>query len=228
MTHYTDTTLIEMRIVKAKPEFIWHLLNEAQNLKKLYEKSGVKVLALWMPQSGATHELITLVEFASCAKRAQYKELRMTDPEWVKFDCLIAKYFYSVEDFVCKTSVNMPTMRNINPTGKYLVQMIRYKGFLPFDSKKLFEESKEFERIQGENACPMVGMLIPVMGKRHCIIVIREFPTADNKADAVFTSYLDAVLDSNNWPRMYETSKHIAREENVLVRGIPFDKLPCH
>jgi hypothetical protein len=226
MTHYTDTTLVEMRVVKAKPEFIWHLLHQAENLKKLYQKSGVKLLALWMTEAGATHELVTLTQFDSCAARAQYKDLRMTDPEWIKFDCLIAKYFTEVEDFVCKCSINMPTMKTINPKGKYLVQMLRYKGFLPFDSKKLFEATKELEMAEGANACPTIGILIPVMSKKHCLIVIREWP-ADNKADAALNAYMDVVLDSKNWAHMYDASKHIERERSVLVRGIPFDKLPC-
>jgi len=68
-THYTDTTLIEIRIVKAKPECKWHLLHQVENLKRLYEKSGVKVLALWMTEAGATHELITVVQHASWATR---------------------------------------------------------------------------------------------------------------------------------------------------------------
>jgi len=230
MTHYTDTTLVEMRVVKAKPEFIWHLLNQAETLKKLYEKSGVKVLALWMTQAGAAHELVTLTQFASFAKRAQYQDIRTTDPEWIKFDCLIAKYFTEVEDYVCKCSINMPTMKTIKPNGKYLVQMLKYKGFLPFDSKKLFEASKELEMLEGENACPTVGILMPVMTTNHCIIVIREFPE-DNRADAAITAYMDCALDGKNWAHNYDTSKHVAPERTVLVRGIPFDKLPtahCH
>jgi len=219
-----DTTLIEMRVVKAKPEYIWHLLNQAETLKKLYERTGVKVLALWMTQAGATHEFITLVEFTSAAQRAQYKDFRMTDPEFVKFDITIAKYYYEIEDYICKTSVNFPTLKTINPTGKYLVQMLKYKGFLPFDSKKLAEATIELERAEGENSCPAVGILVPMMSKHQCLIVIREWPT-DSKADSALNSYRDALLDSKNWPHMYDTSKHVARERSVLVRNIPFDKV---
>jgi len=213
-----------MRVVKAKPECIWHMLHQAENLKRLYEKSGVKVLAIWMTQAGATHEMITLVMHASCSSRAQYKDFRMTDPEWVKFDITIAKFFTEVEDYVCKTSVNMPTMRTINPTKKYLVQMLNYKGFLPFDSKKMFEASKELEMCEGENSCTAVGILVPMMAKKHCLIVIREWPE-DTKADAAMNAYRDAVLDSKNWAHMHETSQHVARERSVLVRSIPFDKV---
>jgi hypothetical protein len=219
-----DTTLVEMKVVKAKPECIWHLLHQAENLKRLYEKSGVKVLALWMAQAGATHELVTLVQFPSAAARAQYKDFRMTDTEWVKFDILIATYFTEVEDFLCKTSVNFPTLKTINPTRKYLVQTLRYKGFLPFDSKKLVEASFELEKCEGENATHMVGVLIPQMSKHQCIIVIREWPE-DSRADGALTAHLDAVLDSKNWMHMHETAQHVARERSVLVRGIPFDKV---
>jgi hypothetical protein len=223
-THYTDTMLIEMRIVKAKPESKWHLLHQAENLKRLYEKSGVKVLALWMTEAGATHELITLVQHASWATRAQYKEFRMTDTEWVKFDITIAKFFTEVEDYICKTSVNMPTFKTITPNKKYLVQMIRYKGFLPFDSKKLFDTSIEMERTEGTNTCHAVGLLVPVMSTNQRLIVIREWPE-DTKADEVMNHHRDAVLDSKNWAHLHDTSKHVARERNVLVRSIPFDKV---
>jgi hypothetical protein len=222
MNTHTDTTIIEMRVVKAKPECIWHLLTQAENLRKLYEKTGVKVLALWMTQAGATHEMVTLVQFTSCAARAQYKDTRMTCPEWVAFDCTIAKYYIEIEDYLCKTSVNFPTLKTINPTGKYLVQMLRYKGFLPFDSKKLCEATIELERAEGENACPAIGILVPMMSKHQCLIVIREWPT-DNKGDAALNAYRDAILDSKNWAHMLETSTHVARERSVLVRGIPFD-----
>jgi len=224
MTSHTDNTIIELRVVKAKPECIWHLLAKAEDLKKLYEKAGVKVLATWMTQSGATHELVTLVQFQSCEARAQYKDFRMTDTEFVKFDITIAKYYYEIEDYICKTSVNFPTIKTINPTGRYLVQMFRYKGFLPFDSKKVFEATIELEKAEGHNSCPAVGILIPVMSKHQCIIVIREFPSAD-RADAALNAYRDAILDSKNWPHMYETAQHVARERSVLVRGIPFDKV---
>jgi hypothetical protein len=224
MTHTHDTTLIEMRVVKAKPECIWHMLHQAENLKRLYEKSGVKVLALWMAQAGASHELITLVQHTSCASRAQYKDFRMTDTEWVKFDITMAKYFTEVEDYVCKTSVNFPTMRTINPTRKYLIQTLRYKGFLPFDSKKMYEASCELEKCEGENACTAVAMLIPMMSKNHNMIVIREWPE-DSKADMCMNAYRDAVLDSKNWMHMHDASMHVARERSVLVRAIPFDKV---
>jgi hypothetical protein len=223
-THHTDTTLIEMRVVKAKPECIWHLLHQAENLRRLYEKSGVKVLALWMTQAGATHEMVTLVQHASCASRAQYKDFRMTDCEWVKFDITIAKFYTEIEDYLCKTSVNMPTLRTINPTRKYLVQMLRYKGFLPFDSKKLFEASIELEKAEGENCCTAIGILVPMMSKHQCLIVIREWPE-DSKADAALNCYRDAILDSKNWAHMHETAQHVARERNVLVRAIPTDKV---
>jgi len=222
--HFTDTMLIEMRIVKAKPECIWHLLTQAETLKKLYEKAGVKVLALWMTTAGATHEFITLTQHTSCTTRAQYKDFRMTDCEWVQFDCTIAKYFTEVEDFVCKTSVNCPTFKTINPTGKYMIQTLRYKGFLPFDSKKLVEITTEIEKLEGENTCKTVGILIPMMSKHQCIIVIKEFPT-DNRADAAVSAYLDVVLNPENWMHLHEFAKHIARERTVLVRGIPFDKV---
>lgn len=222
MTH--DTTLIEMRVVKAKPECIWHLLHQAENLKRLYEKSGVKVLAIWMTQAGATHEMITLVQHTSCASRAQYKDFRMTDTEWVKFDITIAKFFTEVEDYLCKTSVNFPTMRTINPMRKYLVQMLRYKGFLPFDSKKMYEASCELEKLEGENACTAVGMLIPMMCKNHCMIIIREWPE-DSKADMCMNAYRDCVLDSKNWMHMHDTAMHVARERSVLVRPIPMEKV---
>jgi len=220
----TDTVLIELRIVKAKPECKWHLLHQADNLRRLYEKSGVKVLALWMTSGGATHELITLVQHASFAARVQYKEFRMTDTEWVKFDITMAKFFTEVEDYLCKTSINMPTLKTITPTGKYLLQMIRHKGFLPFDFKKLFEASKEMERVEGENACHAIGMLVPVMSTKQYMIVIREFPE-DNRADAALNAYKDAHLDSKNWPMMHDAAQHYSRERNVLVRSIPFDKV---
>jgi hypothetical protein len=226
-THTTDTVLIEMRIVKAKPESKWHMLHQAENLKRLYEKSGVKVLALWMTQAGATHELITLVQHASFAARTQYKEFRMTDTEWVKFDITLSKFITEVEDFVCKTSVNMPTLKTITPTGKYLIQMIKTKGFLPFDSKKLYEASREMERVEGENACHAIGILVPIMSTTQCLIVIREFPE-DTKADAALNAYRDAHLDSKNWGLMHDAAQHYARERNVLVRGIPFDKVECN
>jgi hypothetical protein len=223
--HTTDTTLIEMRIVNAKPECKWHLLHQAENLKRLYEKSGVKVMALWMTQAGATHELITMVQHASFASRCQYKEFRMTDPEWVKFDITIAKFFTEVEDYLCKTSINMPTMKKtFTPNGKYLIQMIRTKGFLPFDSKKLFEASCEMERCEGENACPAMTILVPIMTTKQCLIVIREFPE-DTKADAALNAYRDAHLDSKNWGLMHDASMHYTRERNVLVRGIPMDRV---
>jgi hypothetical protein len=223
-THLTDTTLIEMRIVHAKPECIWHMLHQAENLKRMYEKSGVKVLALWMTTAGATHEMITLVQHASCASRAQYKDFRMTDPEWVKFDITMAKFFTEVEDFVCKMSVNMPTLKTITPTKKYLIQMLRYKGFLPFDSKKLFEAIKERECIEGENSCHAIGILVPMMSKHQCLIVIREY-AEDNQADAHMNAYRDFVHDSKNWAHSYDTAQHVVRERNVLVRSIPFDKV---
>jgi len=223
-THHTDTTLIEMRIVKAKPEYIWHLLTQAETLKKLYERSGVKVLALWMTQAGASHEFITLTQHTSCATRAQHKDFRMTDPEWVQFDCTIAKYFTEVEDYICKNSVNFPTLKTINPTGKYLIQMLRYKGFLPFDSKKLAETTIEMERLEGDNGVKTIGILVPLMSKHQCLIVIREWPT-DNKADAAVNAYLDVVLDSNNWMHLHEAAQHVTRERSVLVRGIPYDKV---
>jgi len=223
-TRFTDTTLIEMRIVKAKPEFIWHLLNQAENLKKLYERSGVKVLALWMTTAGSTHELITLTQHTSCVSRAQYQDFRVTDPEWVQFDITIAKYFYEVENFVCKNSVNFPTLKTIEPTKKYLIQMIRYKGFLPFDSKKLVESTIEIERLEGENAIKTIGILVPMMSKYQCLIVIREWPT-DNRADDAVKAYLDVVLDSNNWMHLHEAAQHVARERSILVREIPFEKV---
>jgi hypothetical protein len=222
MTH--DTTLVEMRIVKAKPECIWHLLHQAENLKRLYEKSGVKVIALWMTQAGATHEMITLVQHNSFAARTQYKEFRMTDPEWVKFDITLHKFVTEVDNFVCKTSVNFPTMRTFNPTRKYVIQMLKYKGFLPFDSKKVYEASCELEKLEGDNACTTVAMLIPMMSKKHCMIVIREFPE-DSKADAHLNAYRDVVLDSKNWMHMHDTAMHVARDECILVRTIPFDKV---
>jgi hypothetical protein len=215
-----DTTLIEMRVVKAKPECIWHLLNSAETLKKLYEKCGVKVLALWMTQAGATHEFITLTQYTSCAARAQYKDIRMTDPEFVQFDCTIARYFTEVEDYVCKTSVNFPTLKTITPTGKYLVQMLKTKTFLPFDSKKLVEATMELQRLEGDNGTPTVGVLVPMMTKHSCLIVISEWPT-DSKADACMNTHRDVILDSKNWMHMYETAKHVSRERAVLVRGIP-------
>jgi len=223
-THVTDTTLIEMRVVKAKPEFIWHCLHQAENLKRLYEKSGVKVLATWMTQAGATHELITLTQFTSCAARAQYKDFRMTDPEWVKFDITMHKFIFEVEDYVCKTSINMPTLRTITPTKKYMIQMLRYKGFLPFDSKKMFETDMELSRLEGENALTTVGILIPIMSTKHYMIVIREFPE-DSKADACLNAYRDVVLDAKNWAHLHDAAQHIARERSVLVKSIPFDKV---
>jgi len=221
-TNIHDTTLVELRVVKAKPECIWHLLAQAENLKKLYEKCGVKVLALWMTQAGATHEFITLTQYESCAARAQYKDFRMTDPEFVQFDCTIARYFTEVEDYVCKTSVNFPKLKTITPTGKYLIQMLRTKTFLPFDSKKLVEATVELERLEGQNAMPMTGLLVPMMTKHTCLIVIREWPT-DNQADACLNKYRDVVLDSKNWMHMHETAQHVATERSVLVRGIPTD-----
>jgi len=226
MTHFTDTTIIEMRIVKAKPEFIWHLLHQVETLKTLYEKSGVKVLAIWMTQAGAIHELITLVQYESFAKRVQYKDMRMADKEWVNFDCVCAKYYTETEDFVCKTSVNLPKMETIKPRGKYLIQMYRSKGFLPFDSKKLFETSKELETIEGSNACKTVAILIPFMCKFQCIITIREWPE-DSRVDAALNAHKDAVFDPKNWTNLYDVSKTIRSERCVLVRGIPFDKIPC-
>jgi len=223
--HFTDTTLIELTIVKAKPECIWHLLTQAENLKKLVEKSGVKVLGLWMTTAGATHELVTLVQHTSCATRATYKDFRMTDPEWVQFDCTFAKYYTEVENFVCKTSVNFPTLKTINTTGKYLIQMNRYKGFLPFDSKKFTEMTLEMERTEGENSCPLVGVLIPMMSKYQCIICIREFPTDGGRADRAINSYLDFVMDSKNWMNLHDTAQHIVRERSFLVREIPFEKV---
>jgi len=216
--------LIELKIVKAKPECIWHLLHQAENLKRLYEKSGVKVLALWMTTCGATHEMMTLVQHASCASRAQYKDFRMTDCEWVKFDITIAKFIMEVEDYVCKTSVNMPTLKTITPTKKYLIQMLRYKGFLPFDSKKLFEAIKERECVEGENACTCIGILVPMMSKHQCMIVIREC-AEDNMADTHMNAFRDYVHDPKNWAHNYETSLHVVRERNVVVRTIPFDKV---
>lgn len=223
-THFTDTTLVELRIVKAKAECRWHLFHQAENLKRMYEKSGVKVLAIWMTHAGACHELVTLVQHVSFAARAQYKEFRMTDTEWVKFDITMAKFFTEVEDFLCKTSINMPTMKTITPTGKYMIQMVRNKGFLPFDSKKYFEASRMMEQVEGDNACHMIGMLIPVMCTMNCMIVIREFPE-DTKGDACLNAYKDAHLDAKNWPMMHDASMHYTRERNVLVRSIPFDKV---
>lgn len=219
-----DTTLVEMRVVKAKPECIWHLLHQAENLKRLYEKSGVKVIALWMTQAGAAHEMITLVQHTSCASRAQYKEFRMTDTEWVKFDVTIHKFITETEDYVCKTSVNFPTMRTINPTRKYVIEMLRYKGFLPFDSKKTFESNCELEKLEGENTCTTVAMLIPMMCPKHCVIMIREFPE-DSKADAHLNAYRDVVLDSKNWMHLHDAAMHVARDKTILVRSIPFDKV---
>jgi len=223
-THVTDTTLVEMRVVKAKPECIWHLLHQAENLKRLYEKSGVKVLATWMTQAGATHELITLTMHTSFASRMQYLEFRTTDAEWVKFDITMAKFFFEVEDYICKTSINMPTMRTITPTKKYMIQMLRYKGFLPFDSKKMYESNMELEKMEGDNACKVVGILIPVMSTMHCMIVIREFPE-DSKCDTALNAYFDVVMDSKNWAHMHEAAMHIARERSVLVRSIPYEKV---
>jgi len=220
-----DTTLIEMRVVKAKPEFIWHLLAQAENLKKLYTRANVKVLAMWTAEAGCTHEFITLVQFTSFAERATYKDFRMTDAEWVQFDCRIAKFFTEVEDFICKTSVNFPTFKTINPTGKYLIETIRYKGFLPFDSKKLAEATIELERGQGgETGITTIGILVPILSKRQSILVIREFPT-DNKADQVLNMCRDVVLDSKNWANLHDVAQHVARERVTLVRGIPFDKV---
>jgi hypothetical protein len=215
-----DNTIIEMRVVKAKPECIWHLLNQADKLRRLYEKSGVKVLALWMTQAGATHELVTLVSHASCASRAAYKDHRMEDPEWLRFDIRIAKYYREIEDYLCKTSVHMPTLKAIDPARKYLVQMLHYKTFLPFDSKKLFEATKELEKAEGENACTAIGILVPIMSKHQCLIVIREWPHRDS-ADKALNAYRDAILDPHNWAHMLDTSTHLARERSVLVRGLP-------
>jgi len=223
-THFTDTTLVEMRIVKAKPECIWHLLHQAENLRRLYEKSGVKVLAIWMTTAGATHEMITLVQHASCASRAQYKDFRMTDTEWVKFDITLAKFFTEVEDYVCKTSVNMPTLPVIDPKKKYLIQMIRNKGFLPFDSKKLYDAIKERETVEGENACHAVTILVPMMSKHQCLIVLREYPE-DNRADTHLNAYRDFVHDAKNWAHSHDTAQHVARERNVLVRPIPTERV---
>jgi len=224
-TFSNDTTLIELRIVKAKPEFKWHLLAQADNLKKLYERSNVKVLALWKSEAGSTHEMMTLVQFKSFAERVQYKDFRMTDPEWVQFDCRIAKYFTEVEDYVCKTSVNFPTMKTITPTGRYMIEQIRYKGFLPFDSKKLVDTTIEMERtLGGSEGVTTVGILVPIFSKRQTIIVIRECPT-DNRTDQLLNTLRDVVMDSKNWATLHDVAQHVARERNVMVRGIPFDKV---
>jgi len=148
----------------------------------------------------------------------------MTDIEWVKFDITIAKYFICVEDFICKTSVNMPTLKTITPNRKYLLQMIKYKGFLPFDSKKLYETCIEMELKEGTNTCHTVGLLVPIMSTTQRLIVIREWPE-DTKADEVMNLHRDVILDSKNWAHLHEASKHVARERNVLVRSIPFDKV---
>lgn len=218
----TDTTLIELRITKVKPEFIWHLLAQAENLKKLYERSNVKVLAMWKTDAGCTHEMYTLLQHKSFAERAQYRDMRMTDPEWVQFDCKIAKFYTEIEDYVCKTSVNFPTLKTINTTGKYMIEHIRPKGFVPFDSKKLCETIVELEKETREMTT--VGVLIPVLSKLQTFIVIREFPT-DNRMDEVLNKCRDMVLDSRNWATLHDVAQHVVRERNVLVRSIPFDKV---
>jgi len=224
-----ETCPIGMRFVKCKPEYIWHLLSQTENLRRLYKKTPCKVLAIWMTEAGSNYELITLVQFASFADLEQHKEIRMTDPEWVKFDCMCAKFYISIEDRLCKCSVTFPKMMTIDPTKRYLIEMFRCNGFIPMCTEKLREINytlgpKEFER-----ECKTIGVLIPIMSKNPCIIVIREHPS-DNTTMCTLNHYRDMLPITESTDKttgtfsMIDTANLISCERTILVRGIPLEK----
>jgi len=218
-----DNTLIELSIVHIKPKYFFHFLSHVETVKKLYEKSGVKILATWMSEAGAVGQLFMVAQHASYAARDKFMEEHITDPEWLKQSNHTLKFIYFAENLVCKANPHVP-MKSFDPKKKYLVQMLHQKDFPVFSSKKIWETTVEAEKAIGPHAAKAVAMLHPMLTSHSCLIMIRELP--DNHLDEALNSYIDTILDPKNWAHMYDIHKHVARERNVLVATPPFDKLP--
>jgi len=218
-----DTTLIELNIIHVKPKYIFHMMSHTQEALKLLQKFGVKVLATWMSEAGATSQLYMMVSYASYAAREKFMLEHMIDPEWVKYHTKVMKFIYESEQFICKANPHVP-MKTIDPKKKYLVQMLKYHDFPPFSNTKIWESTVEAEKVIGPHAARAVAMLHPMLTSHSWLIMIRELP--DEHIDESLNAYVDAIKDPKNWAHMYDISRHVSRERNVLVRTPPFDKLP--
>jgi len=223
MTTTHDTTLIELNIVHVKPRYFFHMMSHVQTITKLYEKAGIKILATWMSEAGATGQMFYITEHKSYASRSKFMDDHMTDPEWIKVTQHTLKFVYYAENFICKANPHIP-MKAFSPSKKYLVQMLHQKGFPVFSSTKVWESTQAAEKVIGQHAAHAVAMLHPILNSHQCLIMIRELP--DNHVDEALNAYVDAILDPKNWAHMYDTYQHVGRERNVLVRTPPFDKMP--
>jgi len=221
--HTHDTTLIEVNIIHVKPKYIFHLLSHVQEVKKLYEKHGVKVLATWMSEAGAAGQMYFVTKHASYAARSKFFDDHLSDPEWLTMSKHTMKFMYYSENFICKPNPHVP-MKEFSTSKKYLVQMLHQKDFPVFSTTKIWEASAAAEKAIGSHAAHAVAMLHPMLNSHNCLIMIRELP--DNNVDESLNAHVDAILDPHHWAHMYDTFRHVSRERNVLVRTPPFDKLP--
>jgi hypothetical protein len=221
-THH-ETTLIELNIMHIKPKYIFHMLAHVQTLVKLAEKHGVKVLATWTAEAGATSTLFVLTQHASYASRSKFHEAHLADPEWLNLHKHIAKFVHHDENFVCKANPHVP-MKALNASKKYLIQMLHVKDFPVFAHTKIWEAEQAAEKAVGPHAAHAVALLHPLLNSHQCSILIRELP--DTNVDESLNAHVDCILDPHHWAHMYDTFRHIHRERNILVRTPPFDKLP--
>jgi hypothetical protein len=222
-TSQRDTTLIELTILHIKPKYVFNFLGHVQQAKKMYEKSGIKILATWMSEAGATCQMYILMQHASYSARSKFMDDHLADPEWLNFHKHTSKFVQYAENFVCKANPHVP-MKELSTTKKYLIQMLHQKDFPVFSSTKIWESTVAAEKAIGPHAAHAVAMLHPLLNSHNCLIMIRELP--DNHTDESLNSYVDAILDPHNWAHMYDIHKHVERERNILVRTPPFDKLP--
>jgi len=106
-THH-DTQLIEINVVAVKPKYILHFMAHVQEMNKLHEKYGVKILATWISEAGAVHKVFIVSHHASYATRSKFHDEHLTDPEWLKLHKHMSKFITEIHNYVCKPNPHLP------------------------------------------------------------------------------------------------------------------------
>jgi len=210
-------------ILHIKPKFMLPMMQYIQDGKALIEKHGAKIHALWIPEAGAAHSIVALLEYSGMDARSKAMGEMYSDPEWLAHRKIISRFINCHDNYVCKANPFSPK-REINPKGKYMIQTFHAKSMPVFAAWKLVQINEMLEKKYGADMAHAALLLHPIASLENSMILIREVP--DNQLDRTFNNWGKAMFDMHNWLDMADAHGHYERTRNILVMPIPWDKIP--
>jgi len=211
-------------IIHVKPKYMLPMMQYFKDGTTLFEKHGAKYHGMWIPEAGAAHSIVTLMEWPGMDVRSKALESLWSDPQFLEYRKVASRFIQSIDNHVCKSNPYMQ-VKQINPKGKYMIQTYKAKSMPIFAAWKLHDMNEMMEKKFGAEAAHCVGLFHPIAALSTEMILIREVP--DNALDRTFNNWGKALFDHHNWLHLADAHDHYERTRNVLVQPIPWDKVPA-